>query len=103
MRDENQCLHGRDAHAPLAFASHTLSSHFRISDTQKGKDKCVAQGGQPERSEASPRAIAHCLTQFERTLYQIAQNQPLFSRLKKKLLQLAFSASGDRFYTKIRC
>jgi len=29
MRDENQCLHG---HAPLAFASHTLSSHFRISD-----------------------------------------------------------------------
>jgi len=32
MRDENQCLHGRDAHAPLAFASHTLSSHFRISE-----------------------------------------------------------------------
>jgi len=32
MRDENQCLHGRDAHAPWAFASHTLSSHFRISE-----------------------------------------------------------------------
>ena len=32
MRDENQFLHGRDAHAPLAFASHTLSSHFRISE-----------------------------------------------------------------------
>ena len=24
MRDENQCLHERDAHAPLAFASHTI-------------------------------------------------------------------------------
>ena len=35
MRDENQCLHGRDAHAPLAFASHTLSSHFRISESAK--------------------------------------------------------------------
>jgi len=33
MRDENQRLHGRDAHAPLAFASHTLSSHFRISES----------------------------------------------------------------------
>ena len=32
MRDENQSLHGRDTHAPLAFASHTLSSHFRISE-----------------------------------------------------------------------
>ena len=32
MRDENQCLHGRDAHAPLAFASYTLSSHVRMSD-----------------------------------------------------------------------
>ena len=32
MRDENQCLHGRDGHAPLAFASHPLSSHFRISE-----------------------------------------------------------------------
>ena len=32
MRDENQCLHGRNAHVPLAFASHTLSSHFRISE-----------------------------------------------------------------------
>ena len=32
MRDDNQCLHGRDAHAPLAFVSHTLSSHFRISE-----------------------------------------------------------------------
>ena len=37
MRDENQCLHGRDAHAPLAFASHTLSSHFRISEAQDKK------------------------------------------------------------------
>ena len=36
MRDENQCLHGRDAHAPLAFASHTLSSHFRISEAAFG-------------------------------------------------------------------
>jgi len=42
MRDENQCLHGRDAHAPLSFASHTLSSHFRISE-----------GGQSERSAAA--------------------------------------------------
>ncbi len=32
MRDENQCLHERDAHASLAFASHTLSSHFRMSE-----------------------------------------------------------------------
>ena len=28
----DQSPHGRDAHAPLAFASHTLSSHFRISE-----------------------------------------------------------------------
>jgi len=35
MRDENQRLHGRDAHAPLAFASHTLSSHFRISEARR--------------------------------------------------------------------
>ena len=34
MRDKNQCLHGRDAHAPLAFASHTLSSNFRISEAR---------------------------------------------------------------------
>ena len=43
IRDENQCQHKRrlqfvkprdlrDTHAPLAFLSHTLSLHFRISD-----------------------------------------------------------------------
>jgi len=42
MRDENQCLHGRDAHAPLSFASHTLSSHFRISEVDViGRDNVL--------------------------------------------------------------
>jgi hypothetical protein len=28
----NECQDGRDAHAPLAFSSHTLSFHVRISE-----------------------------------------------------------------------
>ena len=30
-QDGNQCQHGRDAHAPLAVASHTHSFQIRIS------------------------------------------------------------------------
>jgi len=32
IRAGNQCQHGRDGHAPLAFASHTLFFQLRISE-----------------------------------------------------------------------
>ena len=37
IRDANQCQHGRDAHAPLAFVSHKLSFQRRISEFSESK------------------------------------------------------------------
>ena len=64
MRDDNQCLHGRDAHAPLAFVSHTLSSHFRISEPESTPmshwnwtpPRKREEHGRPGRAETDPIA-----------------------------------------------
>ncbi len=66
MRDENQCLHGRDAHAPLAFASHTLSLHFRIS--QAGEIGGMPGSGQAERKAGRQSGKGRKVGDFHNTL-----------------------------------
>jgi len=68
MRDENQCLHGRDAHAPLAFASHPLSSHFRISETGLLISRALPIGtkGADRSTQAVPPARRDALLKIQK-------------------------------------
>jgi hypothetical protein len=45
IQNENQCRHGRDAHAPLAIVCNTLSLHFKGSDFGAGERRWEKSNG----------------------------------------------------------
>ena len=85
MRDDNQCLHGRDAHAPLAFVSHTLSSHFRISEPESTPmshgswtpPRKREEHGRPGRAETDPLARAMPMRDDNQCLHGRDAHAPL--------------------------